>query len=167
MILIVIALVFGGIGAMWASAKGLSPLLWGIVCALTGFIGLIILAFQKTVPSAGAASLVGRQPENRRWQALVELDAEIGAAAGKARAAGPEYEQLLAEKYLALNDKQYLSAALESVLELARQEQARPAQGIIAASEYKRGPDGTYRIVGGAYVGRTFSTFAEMEAALD
>jgi hypothetical protein len=53
----------------------------------------------------------------RQWQTLVELDPEIAAAAAKARAAGPHVEKLLAEKYLALNDKQYLEAALTKALE--------------------------------------------------
>ncbi|PSM19845.1 hypothetical protein [Nitratireductor sp. StC3] len=46
-ILILIGLVFAGVGAAWASSKNLSPFLWGLLCFFTGFIGLIILAFRK------------------------------------------------------------------------------------------------------------------------
>lgn len=53
---LVIALVFAGIGAAWANSKNLSPVLWGVVCFFTGFIGLIILAFQKSGSAAGNAS---------------------------------------------------------------------------------------------------------------
>lgn len=39
---------FAAIGGFWANAKGLSPILWAIVCGLIGPIGLLILAFQKS-----------------------------------------------------------------------------------------------------------------------
>lgn len=47
MVIIVIMLVFGAVGGFWANAKGLSPVLWAVVCGLFPLIGLIILAFQK------------------------------------------------------------------------------------------------------------------------
>jgi len=125
---IIIGLIFGGIGAAWANSKHLNPLLWGIVCFFTGFIGLIILAFQKADADPETVLIAG--PEVGRWKALVEVDPEIGAAAASARAAGAQYEQLLAEKYLALNDKQYLPALLAKVLEEAKQgESGQPAPG--------------------------------------
>ena len=53
-IILIVAVVFAGIGAAWASSKNLSPMTWGVICFFTGFVGLIILAFQKAVPASAA-----------------------------------------------------------------------------------------------------------------
>jgi hypothetical protein len=128
--LLIVGLICAAIGAAWAKSKNRSPVTWGIVCFLTGFLGLIILAFQRALPSgevvptvvhvAGPVEVAG--PDMKRWQALVEVDDDIEAAATAARNVGPQYEQMLAEKYLALNDKQYLKAVLGKVLNQARQD---------------------------------------------
>lgn len=54
-----------------------------------------------------------------KWKSLVELDEEISDAAARARKMGEQYEDLLAEKYLPLNDKKYLLAALTKVIQKA------------------------------------------------
>lgn len=66
-------------------------------------------------PTAVQAGNWQSSSERRRWETLKEVDQDIAAAARGAAELGPEVERELAEKYLVLNDKSYLSALLERV----------------------------------------------------
>lgn len=128
--LLIIPLIFGVLGAIIASGKNRNALGWGLLCFLLPLIGLLILIFQKSLPSRdqqlakaiaaanstnGTAKVITDASGDPKWKSLVALDADIAAAAEAARRLGSKYEALLAEVYLPLSDKQYLPAALEKV----------------------------------------------------
>ncbi|WP_150128961.1 hypothetical protein [Rhizobium phaseoli] len=126
-IFIVVGLVFGLVGSAMAKSKNKEPVLWFFICAFTGLIGIIILAVLKAEQTGPVVAItqdgqttnrvISMKPEDwRKWQALVDLDPEIAAAASTARDRSPECEVILAEKYMTLNDKNYLSAALSKAL---------------------------------------------------
>lgn len=141
-----------------------------IIAMVVGLVLGLLLHFlmpsQTAQPKAAQSGNTGAQ-DMARWNTLVELDPDIAAAAKQARDAGYAYERQLAEKYLAVNDKQYLAAALAHVLEEARldseeaQERAQrdsayPASGTIGNSTFRREADGSYVIVKGFRTGNRF-----------
>lgn len=178
MFLLVIPLIFGVLGAAIAASKNRNPIGWGLLCFLLPLLGLIILVFQKTQTSTEekiAVALAGADMaqigsggrssanvvESPKWKALVELDPEIADAADKARRYGVYYEALLAQKYLPLNDKQYLQGALEKVLEEAR---TQPAEGKIGKTFFKKMDNGMYYVSGGHGRGKTFPNYDALKA---
>lgn len=152
------------------------PFVWGpplfivgLVMGAAGLFGTTVSAAKTVVsvskelrggPSSGAPGAyvaatplaAQREPLSNadlsKWASLVELDTEIGEAAARARALGPGYEQLLAEKYLPLNDKLYLAAALNKVTEQATAD--------AKAYEEKKNVDPKAIIQSGTYNGREF-----------
>lgn len=60
-----------------------------------------------------------------RWNALVEYDPELKAAAARLAIYGPKYIDALATDFLALNDKSYLPTIVRNVEKLARSDFAR------------------------------------------
>jgi len=69
-------------------------------------------------PYPGMPSRGARQPlvyDRRRWEALKQVDPDIAAAAVEVRQFGPDGEDQLAERYLALNDKQYLRTLVAQI----------------------------------------------------
>jgi hypothetical protein len=147
MIAIVIMLGFGLVGYFVAKSKGKQPILWAVICALFPLIGLIILAFlrpeistaqsspsydlmafdraaplQKTPAPALTLPADGKEAvyDTKKWGALVQIDKDIAEAVSKVRAVGDRYVDQLAAAYLTLNDKSYLAAIVDKVLEKAR-----------------------------------------------
>ncbi len=112
---IVFGIVFAVIGSNMARARGRDPAIWAVICFVSCLIGVIILAMSGPASSPTLAQPSQNLESLKKWEVLVELDPEIRAAAATARALGPRYEQILAQKYLALSDKTYLAAALEAV----------------------------------------------------
>lgn len=110
-VLILISLVSAVIGAMMAGNRNRNPLTWAIICFLIPLIGIVILAAIETTEGPGL-----KADDRKRWETLIEVDKDIAAAAAKARAVDPECERVLAEKYLVLNEKKYLSSLLKSTL---------------------------------------------------
>lgn len=116
--------------------------------------GSSVQASRKTAKTAPAYDVAA-------WNALVELDPEIGEAARKAREFGPRYEELLAEKFMPLKDKAYLQAALNKVIEAA--EEDRRPKPVLDTSEFQkqyphtRNADGGITIKGGKFVGMKFA----------
>jgi hypothetical protein len=149
MVIVVVMLVFGAIGGFWASSKSLNPWLWALLCACFPVIGLIILAFQRPalLPVTGGMG-------TDRWSALVEVDAEIAAAAREARSLGHGYEDMLAQKYLALNDKSYLPNLLETIRAAAKAEPNLPP--VIGQVRFSQLPDGRFKIIEGLGAGKVF-----------
>lgn len=49
---VVIAVIFGFLGYKYAPTRGRDATLWGVICALTGFVGLILLFVIPPVPAA-------------------------------------------------------------------------------------------------------------------
>lgn len=162
MFIIVIMLIAGLIGGFMAQAKGKSVLLWVILAACFP-IALIFLAFMGKEEAAPAQP---QEADMHRWNTLVELDPEIAAAAKAAREAGAVYERQLAAKYLTLNDKRYLPAALAHVLEQAMEDGKFPSTGELGGSAYRREPNGTYVIVSGSRVGSQFKDFEKLQRTL-
>ena len=134
--------VFAFIGSSMATARTRDPLLWAILCALTGIVGVLVLAAIGEDPRH--ASAPEHQPPNRaqrsmpaiqqmsgsterrarydveKWQTLVEVDPEIASACREIAPYGAEYVDELATKYLTLLDKKYLRPVVNRVLEMAR-----------------------------------------------
>ncbi len=104
-----------------------------------------------------------------RWQTLIEVDAEIRQAAAAARERGQVYEARLAEKYLTLNDKQYLSKILENVLSEADKNSLGGQtndRGEFNGIPYRFRSDGSYVITKGKLVGTVFRSREDMENSL-
>lgn len=122
LIWIIVGSICGFLGGSIASSKGRSFAGWFAICFLTGLIGLLIVALISTENKPAAAPLLTENTNSgntdiKRWTTLVELDPEIAEAAATARQHGGKTEAFLAEKYLTLNDKQYLNAALQKAIE--------------------------------------------------
>lgn len=65
--------------------------------------------------------------DRKKWDALVEFDDDIGRVAKALQPYGDKYIDQFAAAYLALNDKQYLPAIVQKILETAKQDgAARP-----------------------------------------
>ena len=66
-------------------------------------------------------------PENNfdraKWNALLQYDKDIEAAAEKIRPLGPKWMDEFGFSYLSLNDKNYLTTIIEKIAERARLEQ--------------------------------------------
>lgn len=145
-----------------------------LIAMLVGLVLGLLLNFlmpsQTAQPKATQSSGDTTAQNMARWNTLVELDPDIAAAAKQARDAGHTYEHQLAEKYLALNDKQYLAAALAHVLEEAQEraqrDSAYPASGTIGKSTFRRDADGSYVIVKGFRTGNRFPSYGDMQKAL-
>ncbi len=161
-----------------AGAKGKDQVAWFFICALTGIIGIIILAFQPpdtaSSPMQRAVLRSGEREARKRWAALVELDPDIAAAAEKARSYGPACEELLADKYLTLNDKAYLAAALAKAISASqvrteamrvkvdkRDDDSGEISGPLGLSRYSRTQE-WFVIVEGPFTGNSFRTHDEM-----
>lgn len=141
MILILIVwVVCAFVCAFMASSRNRSPGLWFVLGLFFGLIAVLILAVigpdehavtHQAVPSSPLASAstsfipateeprsvapasLPQRYDRRRWQILVEVDPEIADAAAIVREFGNSYEDELAEKFLALNDKTYLNAIVD------------------------------------------------------
>ncbi|MGR9399867.1 hypothetical protein ACU8M5_08960 [Rhizobium leguminosarum] len=188
-IFIVVGIIFGLIGSAIAKRKNKEPVLWFIICAFTGLIGIIILAVLKSEQTIVAITqdgqttsrVISMKPEDwKKWQALVDLDPEIAVAASTARNRSPECEVNLAEKYMTLNDKNYLSAALGKALaEIDAKEAAHSARNAsfkvetddnktsgtitshLGVSKFLKS-GGSYKITEGALSGYSYVTYDAM-----
>ena len=79
-IAILLAPVFGMIGAAMARSRNRNAIAWGIACFITGIFGIITLLLVGTDPSLAARIPT---PDMKRWNTLLEVDADIAAAAAK------------------------------------------------------------------------------------
>ncbi|NEI65011.1 hypothetical protein [Rhizobium leguminosarum] len=192
-IFVIIGIVFGFIGAMMAKSKNKEPVLWFIICAFTGLIGIIILAVSKAdekavviaLPQDGSRAVAMKPDQWKKWLALVELDQDIAAAAATARERGPECEVILAEKYMTLNDKNYLSAATAKAIAEFDVKQAAQAKKIVplkveaddnktsgtitsqfGISKFSK-TGGSYKITEGAFSGYSYVSYDAMLKALE
>lgn len=88
----------------------------GIAGSVLLLAGVLLYCFGTII-----ATLESRKPSDtsginsKTWQALVEFDPDISAAALKAKGWGPAYMTKLATAYLALNDKIYISSILDKL----------------------------------------------------
>lgn len=154
--LIVVWILCGALGSGIARAKGLGPVKWGLICLLFGVFGVFALVLQT---SRHAATLA--QPDRRRWEALVQIDPEITAAAAEAMALGRHQTELLAQLYLAVDDKSYLPSIMQKVrASTADHGRLRAALGEI---DYTTRQDGKVEISSGMGQGRVFKDLTQLK----
>lgn len=146
---IILMVIFAFVGSSMATTRNRDPMLWAILCALTGIVGVLILAAigeerrysasagdpisspPKMMPHIRQVSAPLQQPARydvEKWRALVEIDPEIAAAFHEVAPYGAQYVDELAIKYLVLSDKNYLRPIVNKVLEMAQAEATRRAE---------------------------------------
>lgn len=163
MFLFFIAVALGLIPASIASSKGHSFFLWWVYGSLLFIFALPHSIFIGSDFEEKATAALPNQTngfDRKKWQTLKEVDADIKAAAEKAKAKGLTYEQALAEKYFVLNDKSYLENILTTVLAMPEEELSD------VKHMYQANENGTYTIIKGDFFGRSFKTRDEVEAFL-
>ena len=108
--------------------------LWGLICFFLPLLGILILLIAGDADDGEGGSGYRNTNGNMwiRWQALIDVDPDIRAAAGRVRSFGPQYEEQLAEKYLALNDKSALPALVARTLESAGYVEPQPPAQVSA-----------------------------------
>jgi hypothetical protein len=129
-----IGVVFALIGSNMAKARNRDAVMWAIVCFLTGFIGVILLAFVGDAPMNPGAPTGGdataHHSRSQKWSTLKAVDPDIASAAVEANRMGPDYEELLAKQYLSLGDKSYLNAIMHKISEDFKSKEALIASGL-------------------------------------
>jgi hypothetical protein len=170
LIWVAVGAIFAWAGASMAANRNRDPMLWGIISFFTGIIGIVILAVigeerqPVTAQSYSASTLpmgrlgdasVERAVTNdasvksydvKRWTALKEVDGELAVAAKEASELGPGHEDELAEKFLILNDKNYLPNLIDNLRKKvaekadfeARQQETAANQAALKAEAAKR-----------------------------
>lgn len=164
--------VFAIIVSLIASGRGHSGILFFLVsCFLSPLVGLLLaLVIPSKSPVAQLPAATAPSSNDLRWQTLTEVDEEIQEAALAARAKGADAEKKLAEKYLAVNDKQYLQGILENVLNETDQQNT-----VISELDnlnggrhrYKINDDGSVVITKGNYLGRKFQNTEDFRHFLE
>lgn len=83
--------------------------------------------------------------DQKKWAALLTVDADIAAAAEQVRPLGVSYVNELADTYLALNEKSYLPTIVSNILEKAKRasevkesEEEKLAKEMAAKAENRR-----------------------------
>ncbi|WP_027684166.1 hypothetical protein [Rhizobium leguminosarum] len=175
-------LCFTGVGAI----IGFPMFGAGLLIAVSGFgsmgFGAAKLGFKAAnlLNSEGqTASAAATVPDAdlAKWKVLVEVDPAIAAAAAKAREHSVVAVNLLARKYMVLQDKQYLDATLEKAIAEANEALARTTMTEerkaqlaerfkIGDSTYRITEAGTYQLTKGKHVGRIFATAEELATVL-
>lgn len=115
--LFIIGPIFAVIGSRMARARNRDAMVWALICYLFTLLGIFILSnSEKSNGNSNTVSGASLTNDAKiKWKMLKELDPEIRQAAERVRQYGQVYENLLAQKYMALNDKAYLVAAEDSV----------------------------------------------------
>ena len=122
---LLVGIIFALVGAKMARTRQRDPAIWAIVCFLFPLIGILALLVAGGTSDATAGLSVDQR---HKWKALCELDPDIREVAERAREHGKKYEDLLAVKYLALNEKTYLRAAEDAVAKQIDADNASAAQ---------------------------------------
>ena len=153
-----------------AGSRGRSSVAWFFICFLTGLIGIILLAVSGPVRPSGQIytqhAIAQAGFDRRRWETLKDVDPEIAAAASEVRQYGSVYEDMLADKYLSLNDKSYLQALVAKLKESAQSDTSpvkHGDKGQLGNVHYRRLNSGEYVITKGKNVGKSFASYAELE----
>lgn len=114
-----------GRGALWGLFLG--PIGWIIAAILKGKAKTTPDRLSNAAYSSGSVfsvTDVQRAPptveseDQRKWKVLKEVDAEIFAASEKVSQLDPSLDDILASKYLTLNDKQYLKNLTDSIIQI-------------------------------------------------
>ena len=146
LLLAVCSLFFAWWGTVAARSRGRSAILWGLVCALTFFIGIAIVyslggprrqlaVVGEEAEPFGAATdlplehephtlmqtqpllLTGESPDDQRWRYLCEYHPAVGEVLARVEPMGEAALQELKSAYLALDDAALLPAILTRLQE--------------------------------------------------
>jgi len=149
--------IFAVIGTEMARARNRDVAVWGLICFVTGLLGIIVLAVvgdessedtDSRAPRSGnqlgyvPRETVKKSYDEKKWSALKEFDPDIAQAAAQVAKFGSVAEDRLATAYLAIGDKSLLSAMVgklvtEESTALAEQEQ-KNAERVRKAAELKQ-----------------------------
>lgn len=144
-------------GGAWLIFAGITQLGWR-TAKTTAKVASSYNNSRKASPATPASPTFDVQ----KWKALKEVDPDIAKIANFIREKhGDRYENMFAEKYLALNDKQYLRQCAETVVAAAKEEASKPTEGTIGKSDFVK-RDGTYVITRGIGAGKSFNTYDEL-----
>jgi hypothetical protein len=137
-----------GRGLIWGLVLG--PIGWIIAAILKGKDGQVGTPYRSPEP----LSQFQRQPvrtvapsrdpveteELRKWNILKEVDPDIRASSQRVVEVNPELDQVLAQKYLALNDKQYLQSLTNLVIDAHKlqMEAEEAATANVASADLER-----------------------------
>lgn len=133
---------FAAAGYSLAAQKGRDPVLWCIICLISGILGVIAIAIvpdQQTSVNLDIERL--RKPatsgenvsfDKQRWNALIEFDPEISEAVHEVKEIDENYVDYLAEKFMVLNDKTYLPSIISNIRNIVDERKETEAK---AASE--------------------------------
>jgi hypothetical protein len=118
---IVISGIFSGIvGTFIDGERGF---LWGFFLGPIGWLIAAVLKngrsqqinLERAVGAIEKTNTVHLPVEKNKWEILKEVDQDIRSASDEVIEIDPELDAVLAEKFLALNQKEYLRAIVESI----------------------------------------------------
>ena len=116
LIWLIIAIVFGVIGANVARNKGKDAAAWGIICFLLPFAVIFLLASSsQSLPLESPA-----EDLDQKWAALVRYDPEIRAAAEQVAPYGPLATSMLRDLYTAVQNKAALPSIISDIINSAK-----------------------------------------------
>jgi hypothetical protein len=137
-IYLILSVVFAIIGSEMAKSRNRDAAAWALICALTGLLGIIVLAVAGPAesqaahpvalpsptaqPSKSSAFSVLPSYDEYKWQALIEIDDDIANSVKLIEPYGQKYLHDFATKYLAIGDKEYLLVLTEKIITNARQD---------------------------------------------
>ncbi len=134
-VIVIIMVVFGTIGAIMAANRNRSAFGWFIVCALFPLLGIIILAAVGKAQSDGIRVIYREHHDDARylpeaepirsrpeydldkWNALAEFDPDIRAACEKLKPYGASATKRFASAYMALGDKTMIASMVDRIIE--------------------------------------------------
>lgn len=126
------------VGGYIANLSNRNPWLWAVVCFFISGLGFIILMLLGKAPERPAARSSSRtwdigvpeasapvpeRPERAWWKHLKATDADVRAAASEVSELSADYEDVLADQYLAPRGKDYLRSLVDGI----RERHAAPA----------------------------------------
>ncbi|MGI3183728.1 hypothetical protein [Nioella aestuarii] len=133
-LIIIIWVVFGAVGAV---IDGIRGFLWGFILGPVGWIIAAILKSKSqdqethtttsshSITRDSASRVAGSSEEHhqdngqfdrRRWEILKEVDQDIRQASEAVVKVHPSLDDELAEKYMVLNQKEYLQALVDKIV---------------------------------------------------
>lgn len=83
-----------------------------------------IIQPKESSPAAASTSI---NFDRAKWNALLQYDSDVAAAAKSLSGLDPKWTEELAASYLALGDKQYLPTIVSQILERSQSEQKEPS----------------------------------------
>lgn len=192
----IIGVLFAFIGASMARSRGRDTAIWAFICFLFPLIGVLVLAIAgdartirdySSIPSSlqpvqnpfPLPTTVNNLVKNaasydeKKWETLVEYDADISAAFNRISPYGKNYVDQLARDFMAIGDKSYLTSIADKIEAKAKADKEHSEtmkDSVVESGEYwgvkwsRRGDGFTY----GEFTDgiREFPTKAEFDTAV-